>query len=41
MGLSIVRSIVEAHGGSILAKNDTSGGVVVEFQLPPAVVEAA
>jgi len=23
------------------AKNDTSGGVVVEFQLPPAVVEAA
>jgi two-component system sensor kinase FixL len=34
MGLSIVRSIVEAHGGSIHAKNDTNGGTVVEFQLP-------
>jgi signal transduction histidine kinase len=40
MGLSIVRSIVEAHGGSILAKNDVKGGTVVEFQLPANVVEA-
>jgi signal transduction histidine kinase/integral membrane sensor domain MASE1 len=41
MGLSIVRSIVEAHGGSIHATNDTNGGVVVEFQLPVTVIEAA
>jgi len=35
MGLSIVRSIVEAHGGSIYAKNDDAhGGMVVEFRLP-------
>ncbi len=40
MGLSIVRSIVEAHGGSIHAKNDMTGGTVVEFQLPANVVEA-
>jgi signal transduction histidine kinase len=40
MGLSIVRSIVEAHGGSIHAKNDVKGGTVVEFQLPATVVEA-
>lgn len=40
MGLSIVRSIVEAHGGSIHAKNDVNGGTVVEFQLPANVVEA-
>jgi len=41
MGLSIVRSIIEAHGGSIHAKNDNAtGGAVVEFQLPATVVEA-
>jgi C4-dicarboxylate-specific signal transduction histidine kinase len=34
MGLSIVRSIVEAHGGSIRATNDPNGGALVEFQLP-------
>jgi two-component system sensor kinase FixL len=36
MGLSIVRSIVEAHGGSIRAENAASGGAAVEFQLPLA-----
>jgi C4-dicarboxylate-specific signal transduction histidine kinase len=36
MGLSIVRSIVEAHGGSIRARNAQDGGAVVEFQLPLA-----
>ena len=36
MGLSIVRSIVEAHGGIIHAINLASGGALVEFQLPAA-----
>jgi two-component system sensor kinase FixL len=36
MGLSIVRSIVEAHGGIINAINVASGGALVEFQLPAA-----
>jgi C4-dicarboxylate-specific signal transduction histidine kinase len=36
MGLSIVRSIVEAHGGIIHAINVASGGALVEFQLPAA-----
>jgi two-component system sensor kinase FixL len=34
MGLSIVRSIVEAHGGSIAAENDNEGGARFYFHLP-------
>jgi two-component system, LuxR family, sensor kinase FixL len=34
MGLSIVRSIVEAHGGIIQAINLEDGGALLEFQLP-------
>jgi signal transduction histidine kinase len=34
MGLSIVRSIVEAHGGAIHATNTPDGGALIEFQLP-------
>ena len=34
MGLSIVRSIVEAHGGIIHATNVAEGGALIEFQLP-------
>ncbi len=36
MGLSIVRSIVESHGGSIRATNHERGGALFEFVLPLA-----
>ena len=34
MGLSICRSIVEAHGGSIEARNVQDGGAIVGFTVP-------
>jgi PAS domain S-box-containing protein len=34
MGLAIVRSIVESHGGTITAKNADDGGARFEFVLP-------
>jgi C4-dicarboxylate-specific signal transduction histidine kinase len=34
MGLSIVRSIIEAHGGTIRALNAVGRGALIEFQLP-------
>ncbi len=34
MGLSIVRSIMEAHGGTITAENDPAGGACVTIRLP-------
>ena len=36
LGLSICRTIVEAHGGSIRAEANDSGGVTVRFTLPAA-----
>jgi two-component system, LuxR family, sensor kinase FixL len=35
LGLSIVRSIVEAHGGTVRAGNEASRGAVFEVNLPP------
>ena len=35
MGLAIVRSIIESHGGTIAAENADGGGARFEFVLPP------
>jgi len=34
LGLSIVRSVVAAHGGRVTARPRTGGGLVVEVFLP-------
>jgi signal transduction histidine kinase len=34
VGLSISRTIIEAHGGHLRARNAESGGAVFEFTLP-------
>jgi signal transduction histidine kinase len=34
IGLSIARSIIDAHGGHIAAENGSSGGAIIRFALP-------
>jgi len=34
LGLSIARSLVEAHGGRIWAENNVSGGATFRFTVP-------
>lgn len=40
VGLSICRTIIEAHGGRIAARGNNGGGTVFEFTLPFAETEA-
>jgi PAS domain S-box-containing protein len=40
LGLSICRSIVSLHGGSIAARNNADRGATIEFSLPVAAAEA-
>jgi two-component system sensor kinase FixL len=41
VGLSICRTIIEAHRGRIWAEDNASGGAVFAFTLPLAVQEAS
>jgi two-component system sensor histidine kinase KdpD len=34
LGLAIARSIVNAHGGEIVAENNREGGATFRFELP-------
>ena len=34
MGLSLARTIIEAHGGKLWAENGATGGAIFRFRLP-------
>jgi two-component system sensor kinase FixL len=40
VGLSISRSIIEAHGGQMWAESNESGGATFRFTLPAALAES-
>ena len=40
VGLSISRSIVEAHGGKMWAENNPDGGAIFRFTLPAVAKES-
>jgi two-component system sensor kinase FixL len=40
VGLSISRSIIEAHGGQMWAESNDSGGATFRFTLPAALAES-
>jgi signal transduction histidine kinase len=40
IGLAICKTIVEAHGGSLTARNHDDGGAIFEIVLPLSVEEA-
>jgi signal transduction histidine kinase len=41
MGLSICRSIIEAHGGRVWATTNVPKGAVLQFTLPPETATAS
>ena len=36
LGLSIVKSVVEGHGGTVFALNSSDGGAEIGFTIPPS-----
>ena len=34
LGLSIVKSVIEGHGGTVFARNADGGGAELGYQLP-------